>query len=1007
MSCKQCEEQAATGAQRAADEETGAAFTRRSFLKGAAAAGLAAVQPVYLPLVAGAAHAVETRKRIYLGPDDHTDYIWAASEAAYEQAFLSTLDYYLDQIDASIAAGDPSEHQGRWNCDGSFWLWTYEKKRTQAQFDRLMARITSGHISAPLNPLCVSLGGTPLEAVLRGMYYSGRLERQYGLRFRLAYTMENQTQPLGLFSLWHGAGARYSWKGVCNCDTQVAQAWDREHDIYWAQGPDGKRILMKWNTMIGMPGAEQPSQSMGGYAEARYPALTVEFVDSNTAFTSRYPYRVIGAFGQGWDDVQTQTDEFIAVAKQKTNANRLVIVSNEEDFFVDFEANYAADIPTLTASFGNEWELYSATLAEATSGIKRVVEKLRAAEAMAAVVSHIQSTLMSGRTAAREQAWMSLGLYYEHNFGMVWPPSQLVQERIAWQRRLLQDAQTYVDSLYNDSRVALGALIQKPPSVSRFYCFNPLGWQRSDVADLPYSGAQPVHVVDVATGLETPSQIVTLGATTWLRILAREVPSLGYKIFEIRAGAGSAFTGAPGARPALRELENEHYLLTLDANGAITSLRAKAQANRQFVAAGSALNRLGTGSGAVSVENAGPVSATLVVTSAAPLDHTTRVTLYRELARVDIANEITENFEATQQWRFEFNLDTPDLRHEEVGAILLARQVADGGHYTDRIRNARFDWMTLNHFADLSESTGPGITLSNADCSFMRLGDSTPGLLDAGSARLAVLAGGKVTTSGEGLPNQGGDNHFLQRFSLRPHTGYAARDAMRFALEHQNPLVTGVVTGGTRLPASSFSFGACSDPNVLLWAAKPAEEGTSAGVILRLWNLGAAASNCRLDFYLNLLDAKAVSHIETVESTLALNQGGVVLAVGAQELRSVAVKLAAHPTDGVPPTATSTDTPSETPTATEETGNQSTNTPTNTPSNTPANTPTHTPTGTLTETPTQTPTDMPTHTPTHTPALTPFGTPIPHATSTMTPDVCEVAEVGCSRVLLPFVSSKP
>src|SRR5690349_14460519 len=77
-------------------------------------------------------------KRIYLAPDDHTDYLWSLDEEGYRLAFLEMLDYYLDQIDAT--ASNPSPHQARWNCDGSFWLWTYEKNKSPQDFNRLIGR---------------------------------------------------------------------------------------------------------------------------------------------------------------------------------------------------------------------------------------------------------------------------------------------------------------------------------------------------------------------------------------------------------------------------------------------------------------------------------------------------------------------------------------------------------------------------------------------------------------------------------------------------------------------------------------------------------------------------------------------------------------------------------------------------------------------------------------------------------------------------------------------------
>ena len=152
-----------------------------------------------------------------------------------QQLHLTMLDYYLEK--AAATADSPSDFQSRWNCDGSFWLWTYEKNRSHSQFEHLISRIRSGHIGVPLNALCVSLGGAPAEAVLRGMYYPGRIERAYNIRFTLAYTMENQTQSYGLNTLWAGSGAKYSWKGICNCDTQVPNAGDRQYDAYWAVGP--------------------------------------------------------------------------------------------------------------------------------------------------------------------------------------------------------------------------------------------------------------------------------------------------------------------------------------------------------------------------------------------------------------------------------------------------------------------------------------------------------------------------------------------------------------------------------------------------------------------------------------------------------------------------------------------------------------------------------------------------------------------------------------------------
>ena len=169
-------------------------------------------------------------------------------------------------------------------------------------------------------------------------------------------------------------------------------------------------------------------------AEARNPATIVDVIDSDATFNSHYPYRVAGAFGKGWDDLSTQTDDVIAAAQAQTNASRQVYVSNQLDFFQDFESTYGSQLPSAGASFGNEWELLVASLSEVSAGVKRSLGKLRAAEAMAALVVAKVPTFLNGRQAARDKAMIDYGLYFEHD----WTADGAISKsaRAAWWRIL-------------------------------------------------------------------------------------------------------------------------------------------------------------------------------------------------------------------------------------------------------------------------------------------------------------------------------------------------------------------------------------------------------------------------------------------------------------------------------------------------------------------------------------------------------------------------------------------
>ncbi len=405
-----------------------------------------------------------------------------------------------------------------------------------------------------------------------------------------------------------------------------------------------------------------------------------------------------------------------------------------------------------------------------------------------------------------------------------------------------------------------------------------------------------MRVIDVSTGAEVPSQIMRFGNSAKLRVLASNVPSAGYKVFELREGAASVLPNA--ATASQTTIENTAYRLTVTPDGAITSLIDKTRGDRETVRAvgGKVLNDLGGNrSGRVTVENAGPVSVTLRAESAIPVAHTTRITLYNGVNRIDISNEITENFGDVKTWSYSFDINSPDLWHEEVGAVIRGKLVTNGGHYSPR--NARYDWLSMNHFADLTDgATGNfGVTLSNWDDQFMRLGNSTISNLDTATPQINVLAGGQTDGIELGIPDQGGDRYFLQRFALGTHGQFDQTAAMKFSLEHQNPFATGYVDGtGTQsraFPANNFSFLTISDPNVLLWALKPAEDGIDRGIVARVWNQSNFPGNYSLGLFQPISAADRLTHIETAIGPATVSNGQLRAAINQQQIQTHLLKI--------------------------------------------------------------------------------------------------------------------
>lgn len=849
-----------------------------------------------VPLMAQA----QTSKSIYIAPDDHTDYLWSANEAFYENYFSTGLEYYLQQMAATDSA--PSDQRMRWNADGTLWLSTYEKHHTASEFSALMDRFREGRLNAPMNTLVSVHGGSPLEVVLRDMYYAGRLERRFNVKFDLAIAMENQVMSFGLPSLWAGAGARFSWKGVCAAHpgcTSVSDSGNRETEAYWATGKDNSRILTKWQSLqVFLPGASDRNQGPGGYAEARFARDAVLYADQSATFQAGWPYDVIGLFGAGWDDPDyfvplSDSRSFPQIAQQLSTPDRRVVVSSISDFFKAFEAAYGGQLPSQQVTFGNEWELCTAQYAAKSQRVKEATERLRAAEAAATLEALANPAFLAGRQAARDEAYRRMALFFEHNV-CGGGPGGSTQDRVDFQERSAQIIETYVDGYLADARAALGARIDRPATGSpRFYVFNQLGIRRTDIAEYPVAPNQNYDVFDQTTGQTVPSQLVQRDGQTYIRLTARNVPPFGYKVYQLRTVAAPRIFPVT-ARVGANYFQTPDFRVDMDNSGAITSFRDRRNNNRQIARRidGKVLNDFGSAiGGTLLLEQNGPVSATFRADVPAPLNRTTRITLYRDLPRVDIENRINQNFDALQTYSFNFDLDQPVIRHEEVGAVITAKLAPDGD-YSPRANNSRYDWQTLNHFADITSGDGSyGVTLSNRDAYFMKVGFSTLSNLDSNTPRIDVLAGGRAVGDNIGLVyNQGGDSAFINRFALTPHGAYDQGTAMRFALSHQNPFLTGPVTAtatGTRYPAANWSFMGVGNPDHVVWALKPHDDGIEKGVVVRVWNQTAASSPINLFFGApyRVASRTRVTHVETdLPNSADLTQSPT--GIGAQQVAS-------------------------------------------------------------------------------------------------------------------------
>ena len=87
-----------------------------------------------------------------------------------------------------------------------------------------------------------------------------------------------------------------------------------------------------------------------------------------------------------------------------------------------------------------------------------------------------------------------------------------------------------------------------------------------------------------------------------------------------------------------------------------------------------------------------------------------------------------------------------------------------------------------------------------------------------------------------------------------------------------------------------------SDPGVMLWSLKPAEEGIDRGVIVRVWNVSDATADTVIEFAPGIASALRTTHIETDLKSADLSDRSIKTRMARQELQTFRIM----PTQGEP-----------------------------------------------------------------------------------------------------------
>ncbi|MFI5459840.1 MAG: alpha-mannosidase [Isosphaerales bacterium] len=462
--------------------------------------------------------------------------------------------------------------------------------------------------------------------------------------------------------------------------------------------------------------------------------------------------------------------------------------------------------------------------------------------------------------------------------------------------------------------------------------FNPLGWPRSDVAEVDAGfgeGGVAAIVLTGPDGQTVPSQILESSRyadgglkTARVAFIARDVPALGFSTYHVSvarggdAGTKIASTPAGAATGPQVQLENEQYRISLDrTTGAMTGLRVKSGDWEVLAGKGNVVSReqdrgdlwepykgldggsriamttqqkvpkrgeavfSDEGKGEPATVIAGPVLSEFRIDRPFGSGRfATTIRLYSGLRRIDVTTRLVNREKYVRyQALFPTTIKAGKSTHEiPFGSIE---------------RPAAIEFPAQN-WVDYGDGRR-GLTLLNV---------GLPGnLVTDGTMMVSLLRAHTLGAYGFGggyEPGMSSDSGFqlgqerTMRYALVPHAGdWREAGVFRDALELNHPLLCRKVLPHPGSLPARWGLLDVSNPNVVVSSLKPSRDGD---VALRVYEAaGRPAAGVTVKLRAKLLSAREANLLEDAGGDLKIEGDAVQFDLHPFEIKTMRLRLGA------------------------------------------------------------------------------------------------------------------
>jgi hypothetical protein len=838
---------------------------------------------------------------VYMVPHEHLDVGYSDFQTKLAELHSRIINEALDMN---------AEHpEFRFTLDGYWQARHFLEGRSEAERQKFYRAVGERKIIVPAQHSVILTGFPTGEALIRSFYGARRLNREAGGAWNTANITDVPSYSWSYASILAASGLKY-FAAAANADRGPTLMLGDLHrrSPFWWEGPDGARVLMWYSRHYHQIGSEfgLPTHVANGYEglpsflrvyeRPDYPAKAVMLHGSQWENTSLYPQQA--ALVKGWNSLFAYPE-----LRYSGFGEALEKISAEAE-------QSGAKLPVVRGDGGPYWEDGIASDAYHAAMERETERRAVSAEKLGVVASLVDPRYRPSRSAL-DCMWENIALMDEHTWGwgrsITEPHSEDSTRELATKRQYGVAARACTEYLSERGMTAIAGRIKT--SSRALVVFNTLNWPRDGWVEFDLQKTRELFDLETqqVVGFEA---LEDHPAYQRIRFMARGVPAVGYKSYDVRDKAAPSTSGgtdgAPTAAAAVATqananvIENKFYRVTLDpVSGGVRSIYDKAVGRELvdqsapyrfnqyvYVTGGDnppAFTQLLTyrrhlpfaqlepygayGGRVVSVTKTPTgVSARLESRGVNTPRIATEIILFDNEKRIEIVNRVSkEMIYKKEAAYFAFPLALgrdPEFKYEVQNGVVRPRR--------DMMPGAGLEWFSAQNWVSAGDA-GAEVGLVSTDSFLWTFGDIVRGTWPTefkpkGSTVFSYVMNNYWGTNY--IAAQGGDFTFRYAVTSAPKLDAAAMS--RTGWEQTTPLERTLVKSQDKaaptenpLPASRMSFLETGNSSVLLSAWKHAEEGE--GTVLRFIELGGGAGERRVEVSSPLFGAFLKSVCNAVE----------------------------------------------------------------------------------------------------------------------------------------------